>query len=131
MSSLAVRRPHVNANRPRPPSRTRRPKSYPDVETRGTLTTGADRLADLFAGAAVLEIARGDDDVTWYWCRALHDRGHIYGLELTKFATGETYQLVMDPEGGAWSCSCPDHVFRGRECKHLRGAHSALVHHGE
>jgi hypothetical protein len=66
------RSPPVKSNPPRQTRQrtvarpARRPKSYPDVEARGTLTTGADRLADLFAGVAVLEIARGDDDLAWY-----------------------------------------------------------------
>lgn len=34
--------------------------------------------------------------------------------------------LSLDPDGPAW-CSCPDHEFRRRECKHIRAARRAAL----
>jgi hypothetical protein len=104
-------------------------KQYPDVQARGTLSCGADRIGDLFRGIAVLEISRGDDDLAWYWAQALHSGGKVYGVELTRFGTGEKYRVTLD--GDAFTCDCPDAVYRQRSCKHVRALHSSLCRNGE
>jgi hypothetical protein len=104
-------------------------KVYPDIEARGQLSCGTDRIGDLFRGVAVLEISRGDDDLSWYWAQAIHDGGRVVGVELTKFGTGEKYRVTCD--GDAFTCDCPDSVYRGRRCKHVAALHSALCHQGD
>jgi hypothetical protein len=113
------------------PTRTvRKPREYqqlPDVQATGTLTTGTDRLADLFAGAAVLAVTKGDDsdrDVTLYWAQAILDAGKVVCIDLTKFGTGEKYRVGID--GDRWECDCPDCCYRTRICKHIGGLRDAL-----
>ena len=35
---------------------------------------------------------------------------------------GTTYEPIIDPETGEFSCTCPDHVYRRRACKHIARA---------
>jgi hypothetical protein len=106
---------------------TRPRKAHPDVEARGTLFCGTDRLGDLFAGCAILTIARGDDDRADYWLEAVPDRltGRIAALDLRRFGSGETYRISID--GDNFHCDCPDSVYRGRRCKHLAAVSDALT----
>jgi hypothetical protein len=94
----------------------------------GRLVTGIGTgLADLIAGVAVLDIS-GPTGNTSYWARALTDGdGRIYGVELLRFGTGQTYQVTFDPDASAWQCDCPDSTFRGRSCKHVAALHDALT----
>lgn len=52
-----------------------------------------------------------------------------YSTSTTKIweVTGgqEVYVVKLD-EAGAWQCSCPDHRFRRRRCKHIDTADEAL-----
>jgi hypothetical protein len=125
-SSTTARRKPRCSRQPRPVT------CFPDVLACGTLTTGTDRLHDLFTGAAVLAVTTGDDTdstTTLYWCQAIHDDGRVLGFELTKFGAGHKYSVVLD--GDTFTCDCPDSTFRNRSCKHVAALHSALCHHGE
>ena len=35
---------------------------------------------------------------------------------------GTTYEPIIDPHDGTWSCTCPDFVYRHTKCKHVRQA---------
>jgi hypothetical protein len=83
---------------------------------------------DIIDGAAVLSIATGDDtdrDETAYWCKAVFDGERCTGFQLTKFGTGEVYDLPRSLE----SCDCPDHTYRPARpggCKHMAALRQAL-----
>jgi hypothetical protein len=101
MSSLAASRPTVKPNCSR--------KSLAPVVVTGRFVTGLERaLPDPFGGAAILEI-ESEGRLESYWA-TLHISldGHIAGLRLQKFATGEKYDLPADLDG----CDCPDSIYR-------------------
>jgi hypothetical protein len=97
------------------------------VQVAGRLITGlGDDLADLFRGCAVLEI-ESEGRLESYWI-TLHisPDGHIAGLQLQKFATGEKYDLPADLDG----CDCPDAICRSEQpggCKHQQALRQVLV----
>ena len=35
-------------------------------------------------------------------------------------SNGDDLYLVSRDQDGAWACTCPDHVYRQHECKHIR-----------
>jgi hypothetical protein len=115
------------ANLPsRSPSAQRNP--IPPVQLlRVTCEAG---IPDLIAGHAVLVISVGDEtdsNTTCYWLRADVDHaGHIISCQLTKFASGERYNLPADLS----DCDCADHTCREERplgCKHMRALREALL----
>jgi hypothetical protein len=117
MSSLTAPRPQVNPGR----------KPLAPVNVTGRIITGLGAgLADLFRGCAVLEI-ESDGRLESYWA-TLHisPDGHIAGVRLQKFATGEKYDLPADLDG----CDCADAIHRSEwtgGCKHQHALRQALV----
>ncbi len=113
---------HANA-----PARARQRKPLPPVNVTARFVGGATRQ-DVIDGAAVLSIATGDDtdrDESAYWCRAIFAGDVCTGFRLTKFGTGEVYDLPRDLS----SCDCPDHTYRGERpggCKHMAALRQAL-----
>jgi hypothetical protein len=83
---------------------------------------------DILDGAAVLSITAGDDsdrDETAYWCLAVFQGERCTGFRLTKFGTGEVYDLPRDLSG----CDCPDQTYRPERpggCKHMAALRQAL-----
>jgi len=57
---------------------------------------------------------------TLYSVRAIHG-----GYELRKAGSAEPHHVHT--EGEPWSCTCGDHVWRGRECKHLLALRAAFA----
>jgi hypothetical protein len=120
MSSLPASSPSAN------PIRHRRPLQPVQV-----LAVRCDAsIGDLIAGHAVLSIARGDHtdlDVRLYWVKAhLDPDGRVTGFELSKFGTGQRYDLPADLS----SCDCPDRVYREERpggCRHMQALRQALV----
>jgi hypothetical protein len=87
-------------------------------------------IADLIAGHAVLAISAGDhtdSDTTVYWLQAFTDPdGRIAAFRLTKFGTGQTYDLPADLCG----CDCPDGTYRPEReggCKHAVALRQTLL----
>jgi hypothetical protein len=86
-------------------------------------------IADLIAGHAVIAISTGDEsdsDTSVSWLQAFTDlAGHITSFRLTRFATGQVYDLPATLDG----CTCGDATFRDREggCKHQVGLRQALL----
>jgi hypothetical protein len=101
-------------------------KPIPAAEVTGRLVTGAGTtLADLLAGVAVLDVSAPTGS-TSYWCGVIAEAdGHVVGFTLTKFNSGQRYQVTFD--GETWECDCPDCTFRERTCKHVLALHSALT----
>jgi hypothetical protein len=64
-----------------------------------------------------------DSPGTAYRVTADRDEGTVFGYRLEKL-DGEG---VYDIDAGFSSCTCPDHVYRQRACKHLRGLRAALL----
>jgi hypothetical protein len=93
----------------------------PPVPVTGSFSGGA-TTADLLAGVAVLEIARPEDTEDFYWAAYVVDDSRIVGVRLRRFHTGKTYFLPAGLSG----CDCPDHVERGRACKHMTALKQAL-----
>lgn len=118
MTSLASPRPHVNANR-KPPQ---------PIAAAGRLLTGhGERLPELFQGNAILEIETAHE-MESYWCGLIIDPagGHIAGVKLQKFATGERYNLPATLD----DCDCPDAIYRPDRvdgCKHQVALRQALL----
>jgi hypothetical protein len=102
-------------------------KPLAPVQVVGRFVGGASRQ-DVIDGAAVLSIVSGDAtdrDETAYWCRANFTGGVCIGFTLTKFATGEVYDLPRDLS----SCDCPDQTYKGERpggCKHMAALRQAL-----
>ncbi len=69
--------------------------------------------AGLAVGSALLSI---NDQV--YWVKRAGA-----GVTLEALGSGKTYAV----EVGAGRCSCPDHQYRGRACKHLGACRAALA----
>jgi hypothetical protein len=93
----------------------------------GRIITGQGMVMhDMFHGAAILEI-ESEGRLESYWL-TLHvsDDGHIAGVRLQKFATGEKYDLPADLDG----CDCPDGTYRSERpggCRHQQALRQALV----
>jgi hypothetical protein len=119
MSTLTVRRPPVN------PIRQRKPLEPVRVSAR---FVGGARRQDILDGSAVLSIVSGDPtdaDECAYWCLALYDGGSCTGFRLTKFGTGDVYDVPRSLD----ACSCPDGTFRSERpggCKHQQALRQAL-----
>jgi hypothetical protein len=67
-----------------------------------------------------------DRDESAYWCLAAYVGDRCTGFRLTKFGTGEVYDLPRDLS----SCDCPDHTFRPERpggCKHMQALRQALL----
>jgi hypothetical protein len=94
------------------------------VNVTGRIVTGKGRtLADLFTGVAVLEV-EGEGKFDSYWISLrLCPSGHVEGVRVQKFGTGATYDLPADLS----SCTCADHVYRERECKHMSALRQGLI----
>jgi hypothetical protein len=113
-----------------PPSRQRgrrERKPAEPVQVRARFVGGASRQ-EVIDGSAVLSIVSGDatdTDETPYWCQAIYDGGRCVGFRLTKFATGEVYDLPRDLSG----CDCPDRTYRPERpggCRHMAALRQAL-----
>jgi hypothetical protein len=97
------------------------------VSVVGRFVGGATRQ-DVIDGSAVLSIVSGDDtdrDEVPYWCVALYQGDRCTGFRLTKFATGEVYDLPRDLS----CCDCPDQTYRPERpggCKHMQALRQAL-----
>jgi hypothetical protein len=107
------------------PNRPRKPLSPVSVTAR--FVGGATRQ-DVLDGAAVLSILSGDDtdrDESAYWVRAIFEADVCTGFRLTKFGTGEVYDLPRNLAG----CDCPDHTYKPERpggCKHMVALKQAL-----
>ena len=66
---------------------------------------------------------RPDSPGTAYMVTADGDEGTVFGYRLEKLDGPEAYDI----DAGFASCTCPDHTYRQRACKHLRGLRSALI----
>jgi hypothetical protein len=90
------------------------------VRVKARFVGGASR-DDVLNGSAVLSIVSGDDtdrDETAYWCKAVFQGDVCTGFQLTKFGTGEKYDLPRNLGG----CDCPDHTYKPERpggCKHM------------
>jgi hypothetical protein len=51
--------------------------------------------------------------------------GGLYRVR-SEMHPGIWYDVALDPSGTGW-CSCPDHEYRRRECKHIRAARRAAL----
>jgi hypothetical protein len=87
-------------------------------------------IADLLAGHAVISISTGaesDSNTTVSRLQAFTDHaGKITCFRLTKFGTGEVYDLDAALE----SCTCADATYREERpgvCRHRRGLREALL----
>ena len=115
----------------RSPSASAKPSHKPlsPVSVVARFVGGATRQ-DVLDGAAVLSITTGDDtdrDESAYWCLALFspDGQTCLGFRLTKFGTGEVYDLPRDLGG----CDCPDRTYRPERpggCRHTAALRQAL-----
>ena len=58
--------------------------------------------------------------------RASSGDWRIQELEPGRFQVGQVggndYEVVFHPDSRTWSCSCPDHQYRGEPCKHIIAA---------
>lgn len=117
MSTVFVPRARVKPNR----------KPLLPVSVSARFVGGA-RRADVLDGSAVLSIVAGDAtdrDESAYWCLAVFQGERCTGFQLTKFGSGEVYDLPRDLS----SCDCPDHTYRGERpggCKHMAALRQAL-----
>ncbi len=108
-------------------SAPRQRKPLLPVNVTARFVGGATRQ-DVIDGAAVLSIAYGDPtdtDESAYWCRAVFVGDICTGFQLTKFGTGEVYDIPRDLS----SCDCPDHTYRPERpggCKHMAALRQAL-----
>jgi hypothetical protein len=110
---------------PTPDRRQRKPLLPMQVQAR--FVGGAARQ-DILDGSAVLAIVSGDptdSDETAYWLIALYDGDRCTGFRLTKFGTGEPYDVPRSLD----ACSCPDGTYRSERpggCKHQQALRQAL-----
>jgi hypothetical protein len=111
----------------RPPSAKPSRKPPQPVSVVARFVGGATRQ-DILDGAAVLFIATGDAtdrDECAYWCLALYEGERCTGFRLTKFGTGEVYDVPRDLS----SCDCPDRTYRPERpggCRHMAALRQAL-----
>ena len=118
MPSLSVRPPRVNPIRRKP---------LEPVQVQACFVGGATRQ-DILDGSAVLSVVSGDDtdrDEMAYWCRALYDGDRCTGFRLTKFGTGDVYDVPRSLD----ACTCGDGTFRPERpggCKHQQALRQAL-----
>jgi len=111
----------------RPPSAKPSRKPLLPVSVVARFVGGATRQ-DILDGAAVLSIATGDDtdrDECAYWCLAVFQGEVCTGFRLTKFGTGEVYDVPRSLD----RCDCPDATYRPVRpggCKHQQALRAAL-----
>jgi hypothetical protein len=43
------------------------------------------------------------------------------GFVKSRTVPGTRYEVVFKKDGGARSCTCPDHIYRNKDCKHIKG----------
>jgi hypothetical protein len=119
MSNLAAPVPRVNASRPRKP--------LCPVSVAAHFVGGVTRR-DILDGSAVLSIVSGDAtnrDESAFWCLALYDGDRCVGFCLTKFGTGDVYDVPRSLD----SCTCGDATYRPDRpggCKHVAALRQAL-----
>jgi hypothetical protein len=103
-----------------------RPPPQP-VEVVGRIVTGLGQgLHDLFHGCAILEIEDAGKAESYWVTLNVSPDGHIAGLRLQKFATGQRYDLPASLD----SCDCPDGTYRPERpggCRHQEALRQALV----
>jgi hypothetical protein len=111
------------------PARGRKAERKPLLPVNVTARfVGGATQQEVIDGSAVLSIVSGDDtdrDEQPYWCLALFERNVCVGFRLTKFGTGEVYDLPRDLS----SCDCPDGTYRPERpggCKHAVALRQAL-----
>ena len=52
---------------------------------------------------------------------SIHDYRIVARLySLTTPGTGTDYDVAVDASTGEFTCTCPDHQYRKRACKHIR-----------
>jgi hypothetical protein len=75
---------------------------------------------------AGLLIRRADEPAdspgTPYLVKVYLDDGTVFGYRLEKLDGDEVYDIDADFE----TCTCPDHTYRNRVCKHLLALRAAL-----
>jgi hypothetical protein len=49
-----------------------------------------------------------------------HTHTHDRYVVPSSSTQGLAYMVMVDPETRLYRCSCPDHQFRARDCKHIR-----------
>ena len=122
MSTVTAPRPPVKSKRS---PRERKPLAAVNVLAR--FVGGATRR-DVLEGSAVLSVVTGDDtdrDETAYWCFALYDGDRCTGFRLTKFGTGDVYDVPRSLD----ACTCGDGTYRPERpggCKHQAALRQAL-----
>lgn len=103
-------------------------KPLEPVAAVGHLVTGrGQRLPELIEGNAILEIET-EGQMESYWCGLILDPtdGHISGVKLQKFATGEKYNLPVTLD----DCNCPEATNwpeRPLGCRHQVALRQALL----
>jgi hypothetical protein len=100
----------------------------PPVSVTGRLITGkGTALHDLFHSCAILEVASEGKAESYWVTLHIDPEGHVAGLRVQKFATGQRYDLPADLS----SCECPHFLYRGDRlpdgCKHMVALRQALV----
>jgi hypothetical protein len=103
----------------------RAPTPLEPVNVRAFFVGGATRR-DVIDGAAVLSVTDlATNQEAAYWCEALYDGGACVGFRLTKFGSGQKYDLPRDLS----ACDCGDRTHRpGRPggCRHMAALRQAL-----
>jgi hypothetical protein len=97
------------------------------VQVTGKFVGGATR-DDVIAGQAVLSIVAGDatdSEESAYWCRAVFQGDVCTGFRLTKFGTGDVYDVPRSLD----TCDCPDRTYKPERpggCRHMAALRQAL-----
>ena len=108
---------------------TVRSSRRPVKPIRGTARwiTSTPALALAHEMVAGLLIRRADEPAaspgTAYMVRVYRDGGAVSGYRLEKLDGSDE---AHDIDAGFTSCTCRDHTYRQRECKHLLGLRAAL-----
>jgi hypothetical protein len=97
------------------------------VQVKGRILAGSGQVThDMFHGHAILEIeSEGRLESYWLTLNVSPD-GHIAGLRLQRFATGQRYDLPADLD----DCTCGDRNYRPERpggCRHMVALREALV----
>jgi hypothetical protein len=127
MSSLALRRPHVNANRNRTPARRER-KPLAPVAVTGVFEPGV-MPHDLLHGCAILTVTDAARQEVFYWATAITASGRVVALDLQKFGRlpGEDrHRATLDP----LACDCEDATYRPDRpggCRHVNAVRQAMI----
>lgn len=62
--------------------------------------------------------------------RAIQDEGETWFRQFPDARAEKPKAIVKRGSDGAWSCSCPDHLHRRRECKHIKAVQHARPRNG-